>query len=226
MKVVFISDIHSNLEALKAVLKEIDELKIEKFFCLGDVVGYGSDCNMCCEIIRQRKIPSILGNHEVAVIKSNALGFNPIASEAIFWTIDHITEENLEFLKTFPEKIEVTLDGLKILIVHGSPFDPINEYVFPNYPLERIVDAVDAKIIIMGHTHIPFVKEVKGCLIVNSGAVGQPRDRNPNACYAILDTEKRNVEIFRVKYDVKTTAEKIIKSGLPQFLAQRLFLGV
>jgi putative phosphoesterase len=226
MKVAFIADVHSNLEALEAVLKAIDKLKIKKIFCLGDVIGYASEPNKCLEIIKKRKIPCCIGNHELAVIDQNVLGFNVYATEAIEWTISKITKENLDFIKSFPEKIKSVLDDINILMVHGSPLDPINDYVFPDYPLERIVDAIDSEVVSMGHTHVPFIKEVKGCSMINCGSVGQPRDHNPDACYVVFNIENKNARVFRVKYDVKTTVEKIIDSGLPPFLAQRLFLGI
>jgi len=226
MLVAFISDIHSNLEALEVVIKDIDKLKIKKIFCIGDVIGYGANPNDCLKIIKKRKIPCCLGNHEFAVIREETYGLNIFAAEAIMWTVDQITKDNLEFIKNFPEKVETKLKGIKILMVHGSPFDPINEYVYPEYPLERIVDEFDYDVIIISHTHIPFIRKIRECLIINSGAVGQPRDHNPDACYVIFDTEDKKAEIIRVKYDIRTVAEKIIKSGLPQFLAQRLFLGI
>lgn len=226
MKVAFIADIHSNLEALEVVLKEIDRLGIKKVFCLGDVIGYGPDPNECLEIMKKREIPCCMGNHEFAVIKQDTFGFNVYATEAIEWTISQITQKNLDFIKTFPERIEIILDDIKILMVHGSPFGMINDYVFPDYPLERIANAVDSKVVVMGHTHFPFIKQVKGCLMINCGAVGQSRDHNPDACYVVVDTKNKDAKIYRVKYDIKTTAGKIIKYGLPPFLAQRLFLGV
>lgn len=226
MKVAFIADIHSNLEALKVVLKEINKQNIKKIFCLGDVIGYASNPNECLEIVKEINIPCCMGNHELAVINQNALGFNVYATEAIEWTISKITKGNLDFIKTFPEKIEIVLDDIKILMIHGSPFDPINDYVFPDYPLERIVDVVDSEVVVMGHTHFPFIKEIKSCLIINCGAVGQPRDHNPDACYVVLDTKNIIAKIYRARYDIKTTAEKITKNGLPPFLAQRLFLGI
>jgi putative phosphoesterase len=226
MKVAFISDIHSNLEALETVVKEIDKLNVEKIFCVGDVIGYGANPNECLNVIKNKRIPCVMGNHEEAVILKDTSNFNVYAAEAIEWTIHRITKDNLKFIKSFPEKLGIDVDGFKVLVVHGSPFDPINEYVYPDYPLERIVDAVDVDVIVMGHTHVPFVKEVKGCLVINSGSVGQPRDRNPGACYLILDILERKAEIFRAKYDIKKAAEKIIKAGLPEILAQRLFLGV
>jgi len=226
MKIALISDIHSNLEALLAVLEEIDKLKIKSIFCLGDVVGYSSNSNECLEIIKKRKIPCCMGNHEQAVIKQDTFGFNVYATEAIEWTISNITKENLNFIKTFPEKIEIKIDDIKILMVHGSPFDPINDYVFPNYPLDRIADAVDAEVVVMGHTHVPFVKEVKGCLIINCGAVGQPRDHNPDACYLVFGEERRSATICRTKYDIKATVNKMANSSLPEFLGRRLILGI
>jgi putative phosphoesterase len=226
MRIAFIADIHSNLEAFETVMKDINKMKIEIIFCLGDVIGYGANPNECLEIIRKRKIPCCLGNHELAVIKEETYGFNPFAAEAILWTADHVAKDNLEFIKKFPERIETTLDGFKILMVHGSPFDSINDYVYPEYPLERIVNEFNYDVIVMAHTHVPFIRKVKDSLIINCGSVGQPRDRNSEACYVIFDSEVKHTDIIRVKYDVKATSEKIIKSGLPHFLGQRLFLGI
>jgi len=226
MRIAFIADMHSNLEALETVMKDIDKMKVEKVFCLGDVIGYAANPNECLEIIKKRKIPCCLGNHELAVIKEETYGFNPFAAEAILWTVDHITKENLEFIKKFPERIETSLNDIKMLLVHGSPFDPINDYIYPEYPLERIVDEFKYDVIIMAHTHVPFIREIKDSLIINCGSVGQPRDKIPAACFVILDTRDKNADIIRVKYDVKAASEKIIKSGLPHFLGQRLFLGI
>lgn len=226
MEVAFISDIHANLEALEAVLKRIDSLGIKRIYCVGDVVGYGPNPNECLDIIKKRKIPCTIGNHEFAVINQETSRFNIYATEAIWWTIDYITKDNLEFIRTFSEKIEVTLDGVKILVVHGSPIDPINEYVFPDYPLERIVKVMNEDVLVLAHTHIPFIKRVRDKLIINSGSVGQPRDRDPRGCFILLNTNNLNAKIIRVEYDIKKTAKKIIKAGLPDFLAQRLFSGI
>ena len=120
MKIAIISDIHSNLEAFKAVLKDIDSLKIKKVFCNGDVIGYGSNPNECLDIIKKREIKCTIGNHEDAVILKNTVRFNIYAAEAIEWTVSHITKENLKFIKSFSDRIGIMVDGFKILMVIPS----------------------------------------------------------------------------------------------------------
>lgn len=226
MRIAFVSDIHSNHEALKAVLREIKKMKVDKIFSIGDVIGYGGSPNECIELINEKNIPSVLGNHEWAVLQQSTTWFNPVAAEAIFWTINHLDKKHLDWLKKLPERSAVRISNYKILLVHGSPQDPIFEYVFEENVDENFAKGLDYNVIVVGHTHIPFVKKIKDILIINSGSMGQPRDRNVRASFVVFDSEKFDAEIIRVEYDIKKAADKIIKSGLPPFLAQRLFLGV
>jgi putative phosphoesterase len=226
MLTAFISDIHSNLEALQAVLKKIDEMKIERIYCLGDIVGYGAQPCECIKIIKDRKIPSVLGNHDLASVSGDTSFFNPVAARAVVWTSAKLHLDEIEFLKNLPEKLELTLNNLKVLLVHGSPRDPIWEYVFPENVDENFVKDLDFDVVIMGHTHVPFVKKFRKILVANCGAVGQPRDHDPRASFLVLDTKKVEAEIVRVKYDVKNATQKIIDAGLPKLLAERLYLGM
>jgi putative phosphoesterase len=226
MLIAFISDIHSNLEALQAVLKKIDEMKIERIYCLGDIVGYGAQPCECIRIIRERRIQSVLGNHDLASVTGNTSFFNPVAASAVVWTSTRLHLEEMEFLKNLPERLELVLDNLKILLVHGSPKDPIWEYVFPENVDENFAKGLNFDVVIMGHTHVPFVKKFRKVLIANCGAVGQPRDHDPRASFLILDIKKVEAEIVRVKYDIESAAQKIIDVGLPRLLAERLYLGM
>jgi putative phosphoesterase len=226
MLVAFISDIHSNLEALQATLKEIEKRKVEKIYCLGDIVGYGASPVECIKIIKERKIPSVLGNHDLACVTGNTSFFNPIAASAVVWTSARLHLDEIEFLKNLPEKLEVVLDNLKVLLVHGSPRDPIWEYVFPENVDENFAKDLNFDVVIMGHTHIPFVKKFRRIVIANCGSVGQPRDHDPRASFLILDTKKVEAEIVRVKYNIEVAAKKIIDAGLPKLLAERLYLGM
>ncbi len=226
MKLAIISDIHSNLEALETVLKEIERQKVDKIYCCGDVVGYGANPNECLEILKQRSISSVMGNHDWAVINENTNWFNVNAAQAIFWTIDNLKEDNLEFLQKFPEKSAMKVKDYRILMVHGSPRNPIWEYVYPPDVDDNFVKDLEFDIIIMGHTHIPFIKKIGKKLILNPGSVGQPRDSNPQASFAVVDIDKFSAKIVRMDYDIDKASQKIIKAGLPEFLALRLHSGI
>ena len=226
MKIAIISDIHSNLEALETVLKEIDKMKIQTIFCVGDVVGYSANPNEVVEELRKRNITSVMGNHDYAVANLNTTWFNTYAAQAIWWTIENLKTENSKFIKSLPEKNEMKLKDYKTLIVHGSPRNPIWEYIYPIDVNSDFVKNLDYDIIVMGHTHIPFVKKVANKLVLNPGSVGQPRDSDPKASFAIIDVDKFSAKIIRLDYNIETASKKIIKAGLPEFLALRLQSGI
>lgn len=220
MKIAVISDIHSNLYALRQVLKEIGKLDI---ICCGDLVGYNPFPNEVVEMVRELEIPCVLGNHDHATITGNTTWFNPYAARAIEWTRSELSEENMEFLKTLPMVYEDM-----VYMVHGSPENQLEEYVFPDYPeriLNRFFDYTEKDIMILGHTHVPFSLKIDNRLIFNPGAVGQPRDGNPMASFAVLDTGLKEVEFKRVEYDIDKVAREITEKGLPEFLAHRLYQG-
>ncbi len=226
MKLAIISDIHANLEALKAVMDEIDKLKPDEVICLGDIVGYGADPNYCVEIIRSHDIPCVMGNHDInAVTMERIEGFNPFAAKAIKWTNKKLKPSNRGFLKALPFSIKAH----GIFFVHGSPLDPVYEYVHAtnsNWHFKRYFSEAKTDIIAMGHTHEPFFRRFGDKkLAFNAGSVGQPRDNNPKAAFCLFDAEKKTGEIKRVEYDIDKASKKIIKAKLPKFLAERLFLG-
>ncbi|MBU2559542.1 metallophosphatase family protein [archaeon] len=221
MKVAVIADIHANLPAFESVLEEIGDLPK---FCCGDLVGYNPFPNEVIEIVKEQKIVSILGNHDNAVITGDTSWFNRTARKAIDWTRGELTTENFKFLKSLPRSYDN-----EIYMAHGSPKDLLEEYVYPEDPAYVFGDFFNYtknNIIAMGHTHVPFKKIVDEKLIFNPGSVGQPRDGDSRASYGILDTNAREVEIKRVKYDIERTAKKIEAVGLPGRLAMRLFSGV
>jgi putative phosphoesterase len=221
MKVAVIADIHSNLPALIKVLEEIGEMQT---FCCGDLIGYNPYPNETIELIRERNIKSTLGNHDMAVLTKDTSWFNPRAAVAIKWTINKLKKENLEFLKSLP----VTYRD-EFFMVHGSPRDPLEEYVYEDYPdelFQGFFKKASTNTLILGHTHIPFIKKIREKLVFNPGAVGQPRDFDARASFAILDAKNKHVEVKRVEYDVEKVARDIIKEGLPEMLALRLFKGL
>lgn len=241
MKAAIISDIHSNLEALQAVLKDIKKRRIKNIFCVGDLVGYGANPNECIELSIKESDAIIAGNHDWAAIgKTDISVFNPVAAEAIRWTQKNLAADNLKKLKNLP----VTHKIGDILLVHGSPNNPEQwNYLFS---LDDFCDQFNffrEQICFIGHSHIPsavfqdansytdFLREnpfpllKKRRFIINVGSVGQPRDLDPRACYAIYDGNNNSLDIVRIEYNIPLAEQKIINAGLPEILAERLSAG-
>jgi putative phosphoesterase len=234
MLIALISDIHSNLEALKAVWREVKSA--DAVLCMGDLVGYGASPNEVVDFVRKqmerRTFLCVRGNHDNAIAFGAEWGFNPYARQAVRWHQRVMTIENLEFLRRLPIRQLFTDDaGRSYLLIHGSPRAPIDEYLFPWFSDEEfrvVLSYVRQDDLLVGHTHVPMLRVIDGRRIINPGGVGQPRDGDWRAAYALIDTEKEppdNVEFYRVEYDVDSAAEKIIGAGLPRFLAMRLYEG-
>jgi predicted phosphodiesterase len=245
VRALVISDLHSNAEALRAVLSHVRRKKFDRIICLGDFVGYGAQPNQVLDAMRMLRGTKIYirGNHDrVASGIDEGVGFNPAAREAAVWTRSHLSTPNRRFL----EKLTVgpiQSDGL--MICHGSPYDE-DEYVFTEHHAAQIFVEYDAPIIFYGHTHLPVVfwtdehRLVSGMLVrqentfrldparrylINPGSVGQPRDRNPQASCAIFDSGRMTMQFFRVPYDYTKTQAAIMRAGLPRALADRLQFG-
>ncbi len=252
MKRAILSDIHSNLEALQAVLKDITDQGVEEIYCLGDLVGYGPNPVECVDIIMDepRQKVCIMGNHDQAALV-DPHGFNPAAENAIRWTRSQLDntkdpryEERWGFLSLIPQ---IVRKG-DFMYVHGSPRIPLSEYVFcedtmEEEKMEKLFGIV-RKYCFQGHTHVPVIFTEKKefvrpqdldhgiftlgdeKLMINVGSVGQPRDKDPRACYVIYDTDKNQIEYRRVEYDTKTTREKILAiPELDNFLGNRILEG-
>lgn len=240
LRYAIISDNHANLEATTAVLAHIDKVGADKIINLGDIVGYNANPNECCDLMRERNIPTICGNHDaVACGLEEPWGFNPVALSAAMWTREALRKDNLEWLRGLPD---IQKFG-NFLAVHGSPNNR-NSYLF-NWedilPHIRQVQDQGCRICFFGHTHSPgifsrdgaysFNAELKFDLsgdklyFVNPGSVGQPRDGDPRASFGLLDTATNMFQLVRINYPIKQTADKITAAGLPAFLAERLFLG-
>jgi len=219
MEVAFIADIHANLTALEAVLGETDGLEV---FNCGDIVGYGPHPNECVELIQSEGVRGIMGNHDYAAVTGELGWFNSDARRAIQWTIDELDKSNVDYLAALPRSLEED----RFTAFHGSPNDPLFEYVFPMHTDEKLSSLLgDSKVLVLAHTHIPFVKSLEKGLVFNPGSVGQPRDGDPRASYAILNFDSGGVEIRRVSYDIKAEAAEIIRAGLPRSFADRLSRG-
>ena len=231
MRIALISDVHSNLEAFEAVWDEIKDADV--ILCMGDLVGYGASPNEVVEFVREemrrKRFLCVQGNHDNAVAFGTDWRFNPYARRTIRWHERVLSVENVEFLRRLPFKETFTDDtGRTYMMVHGSPRAPIDEYVFPWLPdteFGTLLTYVKQDDLLLGHTHVPMLKELEGGRIINPGSVGQPRDGDWRASYTIIDTRENRVELHRVEYDVYKAAEKIVKAGLPRMLAERLFEG-
>jgi diadenosine tetraphosphatase ApaH/serine/threonine PP2A family protein phosphatase len=238
-----ISDVHGNLEALEAVLADIERERPDGCICLGDVVGYGPDPNDCAARVRSLDGPAVAGNHDRAAAGAlDTRWFNPLARAAIDWTIGVLTQETRRWLADLPERYEAP----EFLGVHGSPRDPVEEYILDLPTSLAIFSAHRFSLCLVGHSHVPgvFVLDAGGRVsahpllpgeslsldgasryIVNVGSVGQPRDGDPRAAYLLLDTGARTAVLRRLPYAVRVTQRKMRGAGLPARLAQRLAVG-
>ena len=240
MRYAIISDIHANLEATEAVLQKIDAIGVDQILNLGDVVGYNANPNECVDLIRERDIPTICGNHDaVACGLEEPWGFNPVALSAAMWTRETLTDDNLKWLRGLPDTLKVE----SFLMVHGSPINR-NSYLFTWEDILPHVSSVleqGCSWCFFGHTHSPGIFSEDGVytvdddsrfalgseklFFVNPGSVGQPRDGDPRAAFGVLDSQTGEYELVRVHYPVKQAADKVANEGLPAFLSERLFLG-
>ncbi len=199
-----ISDIHGNYTALKAVLEVIDSLSIDEVYCLGDVVGYYTQINECCNEIRKRNIKSVIGNHDWYMIAGSFCPRSNSVNDCLKYQKQIITEENLAWLKTLP--VFMTVGNLSLL--HGGWGDPIDEYVEPS---EEYFSKVDGRYFASGHTHRQIVKQFREKIYCNPGSVGQPRDNDPRAAFAIFDGE--DFHLRRVEYDVDEVGMLMERAG-------------
>jgi diadenosine tetraphosphatase ApaH/serine/threonine PP2A family protein phosphatase len=246
MRYLVLSDIHANMEAFEAVLAAAQALSYDRILVLGDLVGYGADPNAVVEKVRALRPHAVIrGNHDkVGSGLESPEGFNAVARSAIRWTYDTLTPENRDWLAALPAG-PVVVDDL-IEICHGTPFDE-DAYVFDDLDALRSLHAAERPVCLFGHTHVQVGYTLTGNLftlatiddarpltielpedgrhLVNPGSVGQPRDGDPRAAYAIADTDRRDVVIYRTEYDIDRARARIIDEGLPEILAQRLALG-
>lgn len=229
MRVLVISDIHANVPALEAVLEDAGEF--DMIIHAGDIVDYNPYPREAIEAIRRLSILSVMGNHDRDVALGTPYGYNPYAATSLRWTSRVLNKEEKRFLLSLPERLDLNIDGVRVFVCHGSPRDLVDEYVFPDYPkdeMRRWLKEKGVQIIVLGHTHIPFIQRFEEGVVMNPGSVGQSRNGDPRASYAILSIQngKFEVEIRRVSYAIEKVAKDILKSGLPKFLAERLFYGL
>jgi predicted phosphodiesterase len=236
---LILSDLHSNREALEAVIQDAQGL-YDRMWCLGDIVGYGADPNFTAEWVREHATAAIRGNHDkMCVGLEDPEGHNQAARVAAEWTRTQLTSANTKYLAELPRG---PLRVENVDLVHGSPLDE-DEYLIHAGDVAQALEGLDAQVTFFGHTHIQGgflvarggIRRIIGervlelepdhMYLINPGSVGQPRDANPRAAYAIYTPENRTVEYRRVKYDIQSAAQKILDAGLPSILAGRLYEG-
>jgi len=241
MRLAVISDIHGNMEALEQVLIDIDRSGVDSVCCLGDIIGYGPEPEQAISSIRGRGIPTVIGNHELAVVRPEHLTwFNPLARESLERTVEMLSAETISYIEDLP----LFLRADPYRLVHGFPPDSPLVYIthVSEGDLSMAFEQTAETICFAGHTHgleiidydgkhmgrSPLPKGVTGLspatrYIVNVGSVGQPRDGNNNAKYVIWDADSHIVDVRYIPYDIKAVADKIIKSGLPVAHARKLW---
>ena len=237
-QVTIFGDIHANLPALNAVLTDMDARGFTTRYCLGDLVGYGTFPNEVVAAIRERHIPTLMGNYDQGVGNDSddcGCAYKDPVSEAlgkrsIAWSNANTTAENKAYLRDLPAHIPLQLGDLRVMLVHGSP-RRVNEYLFEDRPdssLERLLDMVEADVMVCGHTHLPYHRVLpSGRQVINAGSVGKPKDGDPRACYVVLEAAGRDlrVEFVRVAYDIEAAAQAIEASAMPHEYAGMLRAG-
>lgn len=244
MRIAIFSDVHGNIEALDSVLSKFREIgNIDKYVCLGDIVGYGADPDTCCSRIRDVAEVTLLGNHDAAVAgRMDYSYYYDAAREALDWCVERLTPDNMAWLKSLPYKHRLG----HVELSHGSPIQPEDyDYIFATEQARALLPFRDelADVTFIGHSHLtkvfaltdddaldvvaPKFRLKSGMkYIVTVGSVGQPRDYDPRACAGLYDTEKREFQYVRAEYDIDAQRQKILDAGLAQNFGTRLLLGV
>jgi diadenosine tetraphosphatase ApaH/serine/threonine PP2A family protein phosphatase len=240
MRIAILSDIHSNLEALEAALAASDSLGADAVHCLGDIVGYGASPNECVQLIRERAVVCLAGNHDHAAVNLlDAGGFNEDARRAVSWTAHALTSDSVSYLRALP----MTHLVRDVLYVHAAPSEPEAwDYILRIDDARYEFDQATARLCFFGHTHRQVAYEARdghvglvgrpefsaadgARYLVNVGSVGQPRDGDPRAAFTLYSEEEESVRFVRVEYDIEKAARRIAEAGLPELLALRLHLG-
>ncbi|TKR25778.1 metallophosphoesterase family protein [Natronomonas salsuginis] len=218
MLVGVLSDIHANRIALDAVLDDMPD--VDAMVCAGDVVGYNPWPAECVDEMRSHDVPTVMGNHDRAVVTETGFGGNGMADAGVRYALDVLDDDRIEWLAGLPES-RYCFDG-RVRIVHGHPDDP-NRYTYPSLFSARLLGEED--VLIMGHTHVQAHERFDEGIVLNPGSVGQPRDGEPTAAYALVDLEAMTVSERRVEYDIESVIEEIEAVGLPEATGARLRKG-
>ena len=242
MRYAILADIHANLAAFEAVLQDIEAKGgVDELWCLGDIVGYGPEPSGCIRLLRKYNPVGVVGNHDLGAIgKLDLSYFNPAAAAACRWTTSRLDPSDIHYLSDLP--LNITKGDF--YLVHGSPAEPVLEYIMSTSVAEKNFSFYNSPYCLVGHTHAPlaFKQTNAACssislspniglvlgahrMIVNPGSVGQPRDGDPRASYAIYESEGGILRLHRVEYNVRATQDKMMQAGLPMQLISRLQEG-
>ncbi len=235
-RIAVLSDIHGNLQALQAVLKDIRRQGFDRVFCAGDLVGYGPWPDEVAALLQERQIPSVMGNYDEAVgFLLPACGCHigdpeqkRLSDHSLKWTIEHTSPATREYLRGLPEQISESVEGHNMLLTHAG-VDSINEYVYEEdrERIGEILGGIEEDIYIYGHTHFPFVRQAGGKTIINAGSVGRPKQGDNRASYIDMRITSGRVEadIIKVAYDVERAAADVVARGLDPGFARFLLYG-
>ncbi|MFA1609785.1 metallophosphoesterase family protein [Halobellus rubicundus] len=218
MQVAVISDVHANKVALDAVFEDLPP--VDAVVCAGDVVGYNPWPAECVATVRERAIPTVMGNHDRAVASGTAFRFNSMAAAGVDYAREELDDDALAWLADLPDDRTVLDDRIKL--VHGHPDDP-DRYTYPEEFSARMLGSED--VLVTGHTHVQGHEVFDEGIVMNPGSVGQPRDGDPRAAYALVDLDDLAVEERRVEYDVDRVADAVTEAGLPDRIGERLYEG-
>lgn len=236
-----ISDIHANLEALQAVLKDIETRQVDKIHCLGDVIGYGCDPVACLELVAKHCEIKLMGNHEYAALGVlSAEAMNQHARTSIQWTVGRFSDRDISIIADF----DMSATDAGCLLVHASPYESDNwHYILSQHEASEAFEAFDQKLAFHGHTHLPMIfcqapdgkirtivghdfdPDEDSRYLANVGSVGQPRDNDPRSSYVIYDSSESAVSYHRVEYDIMATQAKMCRAEMPSMLIERLKIG-
>ncbi len=218
MQVGIISDIHANLVALEAVLSDMPP--VDRLLCAGDLVGYNPWPAAVVEAIRERDVPCVQGNHDRVVASGGNFPGNQMARAGVTYARAQLSADQIEYLDALPTERHL-FDG-RIKVVHGHPDDP-DRYTYPAEFGPELLG--EESVLVLGHTHVQHVEHTDDGIVCNPGSVGQPRDRNPLAAYAVLDLDAMTVDTRRVSYDISQVERAVVDADLPLRTAERLRAG-
>ena len=236
MRIAVFSDVHANLQAMQAVWEDLEGQRPDVVYCLGDLVGYGAHPNEVVEFVRERQVPTVMGNYDEGVgfdLPECGCVYRDPADDArgklsLQWTRKVTTDENKRYLQGLPFQLRLEDRSPRLLLVHASP-RKINEYLYADRPqasFERLAKMAGTDVLLFGHTHLPYTKTVGRTLFVNTGSVGKPKDGDPRAGYVLLELgRRRKATMRRVAYDVEAAARAIQETDLPAHFADLLRSG-
>ncbi len=232
-RIVVFSDQHSNYEAFKAVWEDIQTREYDAIVCLGDLVGYYTDPVEVVQLTKKITDVCVMGNHDFALVEPEKLLYTTL-QEGAQAALDHnkgvVSKDETDYIKSLPMKVELTTPYATLTLVHGDPLT-IFGYIYGitteifKQSIINALDMVDTDYLLVGHTHIQGELTYDGKMYVNPGSVGQPRDKDFRAAYAIIDLEKRENELIRVEYDISKVIGKVHQCSLPHYLGSRLLTG-